>query len=101
MAITGLCNDRVSMPSARAKSHLELVARWGPMAGGSQALERRPAQCAGKMLEVETVDLGSHGESGQLCGQSQTMECSPHPMGHPTLPAPCSEAEGAEGSPAW
>lgn len=76
-----------------------------PRPGGSQALERRPAQCSGKMLEVGTVDLGSHGESGQLCGQNQTMECSPHPMGHPTLPTPCSEAhcraEGAEGSPAW
>lgn len=48
----GLCNDRVSMPSARGKSHLELVARWGPEGAKPLKNAPRPAQCAGRMLEL-------------------------------------------------
>lgn len=97
-----LCDD--------AALHVEHAAgstwSWWLDLSPTQALERRPTQCAGKMLGLEGVwvGLGGHGGSGQLCGQSQTLGCSPCPVAQPTLPAPCSDApcraEGAEGSPA-
>lgn len=46
--------------------------RMGPRGSGSQALERHPPQCAGKMLGREWI-RGGHGGSGQLCGQSQPV----------------------------
>lgn len=103
VAITGVMQWQGSVPSERQEPPGAGGQRGPHGLGGAKPLRDAPPRAQAKCWRWG-VDLGSLGGSGRPCGQSQTMECSPHPMGHPTVSAPCGEAAcgagGAEGSPA-
>lgn len=101
----GLCDDRVLHAECERQEPPGVSGQMGPHGpGGAKPLRDAPLSAQAKCWRWGVWFWEPWGVCPAVWAKPD-HECSPHPRGHPTLPAPCSEApcgaEGAEGSRTW